>query len=107
MSCVSHAFPSVHCCLIVICRERAVLLALVGDVYCIFVTFPCGILGQVWYLIVSSPDLCCLSYLKRRYNIKGTYLDYTRLLKNIPKTWKEIINVEPDKCAKLKYNVLN
>ena len=23
------------------------LLALVGDAYCIFVTFPCGILGQV------------------------------------------------------------
>ena len=22
-----------------------------------FVTFPCGILGQVWYLIVSFPDL--------------------------------------------------
>ena len=37
------------------------LLALVGDVYCIFVTFPCGILGQVWYLIVSFPDLCHLS----------------------------------------------
>ena len=30
--------------------------------YCVFVTFPCGILGQVWYLIVSIPDLCCLSY---------------------------------------------
>ena len=29
---------------------------------CIFVTFPCGILGQVWYLIVSIPDLCRLSY---------------------------------------------
>ena len=28
----------------------------------VFVTFPCGILGQVWYLIVSIPDLCCLSY---------------------------------------------
>ena len=27
-----------------------------------FVTFPCGILGQVWYLIVSFPDLCRLSY---------------------------------------------
>ena len=27
-----------------------------------FVTFPCGILGQVWYLIVSIPDLCHLSY---------------------------------------------
>ena len=25
---------------------------------CVFVTFPCGILGQVWYLIVSIPDLC-------------------------------------------------
>ena len=33
-----------------------------GDVYCIFVTFPCGILGKVWYLIVSFPDLCGLSY---------------------------------------------
>ena len=24
---------------------------------CVFVTFPYGILGQVWYLIVSIPDL--------------------------------------------------
>ena len=29
---------------------------------CVFVTFPCGILGQMGYLIVSIPDLCCLSY---------------------------------------------
>ena len=27
-----------------------------------FVTFPCGVLGQVWYLIVLFPDLCRLSY---------------------------------------------
>ena len=27
-----------------------------------FVTFSCGILGQVWYLIVSIPDCCHLSY---------------------------------------------
>ena len=59
--CVSHAFASVPCCLVVTCC-RADLLALVGDVYCIFVTFPCGILGQVWYLIVSFPDYCRLSY---------------------------------------------
>ena len=38
-------------------------LALVGDVYCICVTFSCGILGPVWYLIVLFPDLCRLSYL--------------------------------------------
>ena len=24
--------------------------------------FPCGVLGQVWYLIVSIPDLCLLTY---------------------------------------------
>ena len=24
----------------------------------VFVSFLCGILGQVWYLIVSIPDLC-------------------------------------------------
>ena len=62
VSCVSHAFASVHCCLVVTCLEWADLLALVGDVYCMSVTFPCGILGQVWYLIVSFPDLCRLSY---------------------------------------------
>ena len=38
-------------------------MALVGDVFIVFfVTFPCGILGQVWYLIISFPDLCRLSY---------------------------------------------
>ena len=49
VSCVSHAFSSVHFGLVVICLERADLLALVGDVSFIFVTLPCGILGQVWY----------------------------------------------------------
>ena len=29
--------------------------------YCVFVTFPYGILGPVWYFIVSIPDLCHLS----------------------------------------------
>ena len=44
------------------CWERADLLAFVGDAYFIFVIFPCGILGQVWYLTVLFPDLCHLSY---------------------------------------------
>ena len=39
VSCVSHAFESVHCCLVVTCWERADLLALVGEFYGIFVTF--------------------------------------------------------------------
>ena len=39
------------------------LLTRVGDFHYICVTFPRGILDQVWYLIVSFPDLCHLSYL--------------------------------------------
>ena len=62
MSCVCHAFASVHCCLVVTWGEGDDLMALVCDVYCDFVTFLFGILGQVRYLIVSIPDHCCLSY---------------------------------------------
>ena len=62
MSCVCHALAFVLCCIVVTCWERADLLALVCDIYCVFVTFPCGILAQVLYLIVSIPDLCHLSY---------------------------------------------
>ena len=29
---------------------------------CVFDTFPCGIQGKVWYLIVFIPDPCPLSY---------------------------------------------
>ena len=67
LSCASRAFASVDCCLVVTYWERTDLLALVGDVYCIFVTFQCGILGQVWYLIVSFPDLCRLSYFENQF----------------------------------------
>ena len=41
--------------------------------YCDFVTFPFGILGQVWYLIVLIPDLCCLSYFNVHYHFMVTY----------------------------------
>ena len=67
MFCVCHAFASVNCCCVVTCWERADLLALVCDVYCVFITFPCGILGQVWYLIVSFPDLWRLFNLDTLY----------------------------------------
>ena len=33
---------------------------LVWNVFLCFVTFPYGVSGQVWYLIVSIPDLCFL-----------------------------------------------
>ena len=56
---------SVYMCFVVTCWERADLLALVCSVYCEFVTIPIGILGQVWYLIVSIPDLCTLTYFNK------------------------------------------
>ena len=55
-------FSTVYCCLVVTCWESADLLTILGDVYCIFVTFPYGMLGQVWYLVVSFPDLYRLAY---------------------------------------------
>ena len=62
---VCHAFLSVHCILVVTCWERADLLALLDMMFsCVFVTFPCDVLGKVWYLIVSIPDLCLLTYFK-------------------------------------------
>ena len=64
MPCV---FAAVHCCLVDTCWERADLLALVCSVKLFFVTFQFGILGQVWYLIVSIPDLCRISYLKKQF----------------------------------------
>ena len=55
---------SVYLYLVVTYMERAGLLALVCYVSLLTCHFPIGNLGQVWYLIVSIPDLCTLhSYL--------------------------------------------
>ena len=60
---VCHVLLSVHCSLVVTCWERADLLALLHVMfYCVLVTLPCGVLGQMCCLIVSIPDLCLLSY---------------------------------------------
>ena len=77
---VCHAFLSVLCSFVVTCWERAGLLALLCVMFsCVFVTFPCGVLGQVWYLIVSISDLCLLSYFQAftyiYYNIL-THIDW-------------------------------
>ena len=57
---VCHAF----CLFIVALWSPAGLLALlcVMGYFGIFVNFPFGVLGQVWYLIVSIPDICLLTY---------------------------------------------
>ena len=53
---------SVYWCLVVTCWDRAGLLVFVFDVFLWVCYFPISILGQVWYFIVSIPDLCLLSY---------------------------------------------
>ena len=83
VSCVSRAFASVLSCLVVTYWERAYPLALVGDVYCVNVTFPCDILGQVWYLIASFSDLCLLSYFKSKHFDIGTPLLISRAFERI------------------------
>ena len=60
---VCHAVLSDHCSLVVTCWERANLLAILCVMFsCVFVTFPSGVLCQLWYLIVLIPDLCLLPY---------------------------------------------
>ena len=54
-------------CLVVTCWERADILALVCGVQLSVCHFPIGILGRVWYLIVSIPDLCTLTYFKENF----------------------------------------
>ena len=63
LSCVCYVF--VRVCLYVLCGH---LLGkgwpLGSHLWCLLWVchFPIGILGQVWYLIVSIPDLCTLTY---------------------------------------------
>ena len=46
VGCINHSYNMIFCHMI----------------SCIFVTFPRGVLGKVWYLIVSIPDLFLLTY---------------------------------------------
>ena len=53
---------------------------------CVFVTFPCGVLGLVWYLIVSIPDFCLLPYLAYNHKQdKGAQWLSGRVLDSRPK----------------------
>ena len=62
MSCVCHTFTSVHAALWSPVGKGLTSWLLFVMFDCVFVTFPCGMLGQVWYLTVMIHDLCHLSY---------------------------------------------
>ena len=90
----------IPCSLVFTCWEKADLLALFCVMFpCVFATFPYSVLGQVWYLIVSFPDLCLLIYL--HFSIA-----FLLLLLN---EQSEIVVVTPSNTerAKMRYLPLN
>ena len=71
-------FLSFHCSLVGTCWERADLLTRLYVIFwCVYVTFPCDFLAEVWFLIVSISDLCFLTYF---------YGDLWYNLKKIPRS---------------------
>ena len=56
-----HSVVSASCGLLIACWEMACLLTL------LWVVFQCGVLGQVWCLIVLIPDLCHFPYVHIQY----------------------------------------
>ena len=60
-------------------------LPLVSRLWCLFVSLllSIGILGQVWYLIVSIPDLCTLTYLDTVFQNGQSIISVTKFCKLI------------------------
>ena len=58
--CLCYAVLFVPCNLVVTCwgKDLCVMFS------CVFVTFPYGVPGQVWYLTVSIPDIYLLPHFK-------------------------------------------
>ena len=69
---VCHVVFSVHRCLVTTCLERADLLAFVCNILLCFVTFPCGILGQVWYSILKILTFATFLYFVTSYGGLGS-----------------------------------
>ena len=73
--CLCYAVVYFPCSLVITCWEMADLLALLCVISCVFVTFPHGVLGQVWYLIVFIPDPCLLPYLSNVQQVRQSLYD--------------------------------
>ena len=72
MSCVSHTLDLLIAALWSPAGKGLTSSLLFVMSNCNFVTLPCGILGQVWYLIVLISDLYPFSYFeinKKLYNL--------------------------------------
>ena len=48
---------------------------------CVFVTFSCGILGQVWHLIVLIPYICRFSYFALKHCWEGEENSFQEMIR--------------------------
>ena len=76
-----HLCASVHMCFVVTCWEEADLLALVCGNLTVSCHFPIGILRQLWYLILSIPDLRTLTYFRAQNTRFHDFVNDESLLK--------------------------
>ena len=53
------------------------------NVFLSFITFSYGVLGQVWYLIVSIPDICLLFYLEHEGVCQTFFVEIETEMENI------------------------
>ena len=87
VSCL-YCFLSVHCSLVVACWEMADLLALLFVVfYFVFVTSPCGVLGQVWFVVVLIPDFLPSVLLCMGGTVVLVILTHFLVLKKTDRSW--------------------
>ena len=57
------------------------------------VTFPCGFLDQVWYLIVSFPDLCHLPYFHIYKGVGVRLADLINFFLNILRKYNNFVSL--------------
>ena len=90
--CLCFAVLSVPCSLVITCRELADPLAILCVVFsCVSVTFPYDVPVEVWYLIVSIPDLCLLPYFEE-INVK--FMGRQKLYSHWP--WDLVLFTSPN-----------
>ena len=55
---------------------------------CVYVTFSCGVMGRVWCLVVSIPDLCLLPFLRIVDSLASYSLKWSRAWVSNPKLYR-------------------
>lgn len=56
-------------------------------------------------LFDTNGDLFTFDDIKLKFHVKGNFLEYNRLVQNIPKVWIEYIKVQKDDLSQLKTNL--